>query len=84
MSFGCRLNITPSPPRKTQISQRVSRGVKRRRIDEGASTIQSSTTTGLVAIIETDLKGDFIKLQNTSDQVRTCIQPILESLTAQT
>ncbi|XP_022106017.1 lamin-B1-like isoform X1 [Acanthaster planci] len=63
-----RLKITPSPPRKTQISQRVSRGVKRRRIDEEASTVQSSTTTGLVAIIERDLKGDFIKLQNTSDQ----------------
>lgn len=63
-----RLNITPSPPRSKSRSVRQFRGTKRRRIDEDETVQQSSTTTGLVAIIESDLKGNFIKLQNASDQ----------------
>ena len=64
-----RLKIT-TPPRKTKSSSREQRSAKRRRVEDESSITQSATTSGVVAIVESDFEGNFVKLHNTSDTVR--------------
>ena len=55
---------TNSPPRDQP-------QVKRRRVNDETQVTRSSTTSGLVSIVETDNEGNFIKLHNPNDSVST-------------
>ena len=46
-------------------------GRSKRRREAVFDTISSSSSTGLVSIIDADPDGEFIKLQNNADDVRT-------------
>ncbi|XP_071492789.1 lamin-B2-like [Diadema antillarum] len=56
-----------TPPRKMKSTSREVRSAKRRRVEDESSTTQSATTNGVVAIVESDPEGNFIKLHNNSD-----------------
>lgn len=61
-----RLRIT-TPPRKTKSTSREQRTAKRRRVEDESSVTQSATTNGVVAIVESDPEGKYVKLHNTSE-----------------
>ncbi|XP_072051219.1 prelamin-A/C-like isoform X2 [Amphiura filiformis] len=63
-----RLNITPSPKRGKTTPRSGKKIAKRRRVEDTASTTASSSSTGLVAITEVNTDGEYIKLQNNSDE----------------
>ncbi|NP_999665.1 nuclear intermediate filament protein [Strongylocentrotus purpuratus] len=61
-----RLRIT-TPPRKTKSTGRDPRPTKRRRVEDESSVTQRPTNNGVVAIVESDPEGNFVKLHNNSD-----------------
>lgn len=81
--FPCRLKLSPSPSSRVTVSRasssrsvRTTRG-KRKRVDveesEASSSVSishSASATGNVCIEEIDVDGKFIRLKNTSEQVK--------------
>ncbi|XP_041464526.1 lamin-B1-like [Lytechinus variegatus] len=61
-----RLRIS-TPPRKTKAASRDPRPSKRRRVEDESSITQSATNSGVVAIVESDPEGKFVKLHNNSE-----------------
>lgn len=82
--LACRLKLSPSPSSRVTVSRasssrsvRTTRG-KRKRVDveesEASSSVSishSASATGNVCIEEIDVDGKFIRLKNTSEQVKT-------------